>query len=70
MRESVRESVSERERMLKHTLIFWFKEEVVDELQGGRDKRSKANTVMVLDIKELGWSHDSHMINMREMDGM
>ena len=55
---------------LKRTFIFWFEQEIMDELQGGRDERSKANTVMVLDINELGGSHDSHMIIIRHTNGI
>ena len=67
-RRSVQREMSEmgeRVIVLEHTFVVWFKQEIVDELQGGRDKGSKANAVLVLDINELGWSHDSHMINVR-----
>ena len=49
---------------LEHTLILRSKQEIVDELESGRDKRSKSNTVLILYIDELGWSHDNHMITV------
>lgn len=50
----------------EHTLILRSKQEIVDELESGRDKRSKSNTVLVLYIDELEWSHDNHMTTVRQ----